>query len=332
MDKRKLGRSGIEVGPVGLGGWAIGGPSWDVEGDSRSPFGWGSVDDEESVRAIHRALELGANLFDTAPPYGAGHSERVLGRALKGRRSEAVIVTKFSALINEETREFYRDRDIPMTLEGIRESCEASLRRLDTDYIDVFLFHNGEYDIERAGEVRDILETLVQEGKIRWYGWSTDDPARARVFAPGEHCTAIEFRVNAFYDAPEMLAVCQEYNLAALGKSPLNSGTLTGKFRPGYTFAEDDGRHGIDFSQEQYTRRLAQVEQLRDIFTRDGRSMPQGALAWILTRSPLTVPIPGFKTVRQVEENVGALDYGLLTSSQMRQVEAVMGRTPPKEA
>ena len=127
MLRRVLGRSGIEVGAIGLGCWAIGGPSWDVDGDDRTPFGWGAVDDDESVRAIHRALDLGANLFDTAPPYGAGHSERVLGRALRDRRAEANISTKFSATINESTREFYRSKDIDMTLEAIRESCDASL-------------------------------------------------------------------------------------------------------------------------------------------------------------------------------------------------------------
>lgn len=326
MLRRVLGRSGIEVGAIGSGGWAIGGPSWDVEGDNRSPFGWGSVDDEESIRAIHRALDLGANLFDTAPPYGAGHSERVLGRALKGRRTEAVISTKFSATINEDAQEFYRGIDIPMTLESIRESCNASLERLQTDYIDVFLLHSGEYDIDRAGEVRESLETLVKEGKIRWYGWSTDDPDRARVFTQGEHCTAIEFRVNMLHDAPEMLALCEESNLGGLVKSPLQSGTLTGKFHTGYKFEADDGRSEIDFSDPRYAERFGQVNALKEIFVHEGRSMAQAALAWILTRSPVTVPIPGFKTVSQIEENIGALRFGLLSTEQMRQVDQVLGR------
>lgn len=324
--KRVIGRSGIEAGAIGSGCWAIGGPSWDVDGEERSPFGWGEVNDDESIRAIHRALELGANLFDTAPPYGAGHSERVVGRALRDRREQAIISTKFSATINEQTKEFYRSRDIEMTLEGIRASCVASLERLQTDYIDIFFLHDGEHDPEHAVEVREILETLVREGKIRWYGWSTDDPERARVFAQGEHCTAIEFRVNALYDAPEMLAVLDEFDLGGLVKSPLNSGTLSGKFHVGYQFSESDGRYGIDFTEERYTERFRQVSALREIFTPDGRSMAQGALAWILTRSARTVPIPGFKSVAQIEENVGAAAYDLLSAEQMRQADIVLGR------
>jgi aryl-alcohol dehydrogenase-like predicted oxidoreductase len=324
LPRRRLGRSGIEVGAVGLGCWAIGGPFWDQSGDDRRPMGWGDVDDDESIRAIHRALELGANFFDTANNYGAGRSERVLGRALRGRRDEVVIATKFGSVFDEATQTFYRDRKLEMSLDSIRGELEGSLRRLGTDHVGLYLLHDGSYDPEGAPAVVDALERLVGEGKIRAYGWSTDDPARARVFARGAHCTAVEHRVNVVHDAEEMLALCEEHDLASVVKSPLQSGFLSGKFHAATTFPENDGRHGIDLSTGAGAERLAQVEALRPVLTRDGRSHVQGLLGWILTRSERTIPIPGFKTVAQVEENVGAAALPLLAAEQMRAVEAVV--------
>jgi len=134
--KRIMGRSGIEVSALGMGCWAIGGPFW----AGSTPNGWGEVDDEESIRAIHKALEMGVTLFDTANVYGAGHSERVLARAFEGRRSEVVIATKFNAVFDETTRQVTGSDATPA---GIRAACEASLRRLNTDYIDLYQFHDN---------------------------------------------------------------------------------------------------------------------------------------------------------------------------------------------
>src|SRR5215208_1261979 len=276
-ERRKLGRSGIEVFPIGLGCWAIGGPFSRSSNGDRAPMGWGD-DDDESIRAIQHAVDRGVTFFDTANNYGAGHSERILGRALAGRRNEVVIATKFASVFNEEEGIHYDDRDLPMTPEAIREACEGSLRRLQTDYIDLYLLHHGEYDIDAAPGVVDILEGLVDEGLIRWYGWSTDDPARARVFAAGEHCTAVEHRLNLIYDAPAMLEVCEELDLASICKSPLQSGTLTGKFTAETTFPEDDGRHGIDFGSGLGASRLEQIAELRPVLAREGRSLTQAAL------------------------------------------------------
>jgi aryl-alcohol dehydrogenase-like predicted oxidoreductase len=324
---RRLGRSGIEVFPIGLGCWAIGGPFWRVGDGERSPMGWGEVDDAESIRAIQHAIERGVNFFDTANNYGVGRSERVLGRALAGRRDQVVIATKFASVFDEEEGIHYDDRDLSMTRDAIRETCEDSLRRLQTDYIDLYLLHHGEYDLDGAPAVVDILEGLVDEGLIRWYGWSTDDPDRARVFAAGPHCAAIEHRLNLIYDAPAMLAVCEEHDLASICKSPLSSGTLTGKFTAETTFPENDGRHGVDFGSGVGATRLEQIAALRPVIATDGRSLAQAALAWILTRSERSIPIPGFKTVAQVDENVGAVGAGPLTGDQMDFVEALLERT-----
>ncbi len=197
---RELGRSGIQVSALGMGCWAIGGPFWAGE----TPVGWGKVDDEESIRAVHRALELGVNFFDTADVYGAGHSERVLARALAGRRQEVVIATKFSNQFDETTKQITGSSAAP---DYIRQACEASLRRLDTEYIDLYQFHWSDYPAEQAREVADTLETLVAAGKIRAYGWSTDSPERAGVFAERPNCVAIQHQINVLDDNPALVAV-----------------------------------------------------------------------------------------------------------------------------
>lgn len=315
---RTLGRSGIPVSGLGMGCWAIGGPAW-REG---RPIGWGDVDDKESVRAVHRALDLGVTLFDTANIYGAGHSERVLGQALAGRRHQVVIATKFGQLFIEETRQAIGSDASPA---HIRSACDASLRRLGTDYIDLYQFHLGDYNLERAPEVRETLEDLAAAGKIRAYGWSTDDPVRARLFAEGAHCAAIQQRLNIFDGNLETLAVCEAAKLASLNRGPLAMGLLTGKFTAESTIPENDVRFGWSFREGAQAERLKKLDALRDVLTQGGRSLAQAALGWLWARSGVTVPIPGFKTVAQVEENAGALRLGPLTAAQMQEIERILG-------
>jgi aryl-alcohol dehydrogenase-like predicted oxidoreductase len=306
MEQRRLGRSGLTVGEIGLGCWAIGGPYRVDTGSEVVPMGFGSVDDAASIAAIHRALDLGATLFDTANVYGVGHSEEVLGRALAGRRDRAVVVTKFATVFDASERLARYADEPPLTDAFVRDTLDASLRRLRTDYVDVYLLHSGSRPIDEVPPLLEILEALVREGKIRWYGWSTDDAKRAAAFAAGEHCSAVEFVLNPFIEAGDMLDVLAEHDLGGLIKSPLGGGILTGKFRPDYVFAQDDGRYGIDFTVEPRASRLRAVEAMRPALTRDGLTVTQAALAWILTRSDRVVPIPGFKTREQVEENLGA--------------------------
>jgi aryl-alcohol dehydrogenase-like predicted oxidoreductase len=324
--KRTLGRSGIEVSALGLGCWAIGGPFWAGE----TPLGWGEVDDNESIRAIHAALDLGINFFDTANVYGAGHSERILGRALAGRRSQVVIATKFNAVFDEETRQVIGADASP---EGIRRACEDSLRRLNTDYIDLYQFHDNGYPADQAEPVRETLEELVKEGKIRFYGWSTDFPDRAEVFAQGPHCTAIQFQLNVLDDNPAVIAICEKYNLAAINRGPLAMGLLTGKYTLQTRVSADDVRGEKSPEWMRYFRDgrpnpewLAKVEAVREILTSGGRTLAQGALAWLWARSPQNIPIPGFRTVAQVQENAAAMRFGPLTPQQMREIDAILGR------
>jgi len=326
MLTRKLGKSGIEISAMGLGCWAIGGLAW--RGDT--PIGWGHIDDKESIRALLRAVDLGVRFFDTADVYGCGHSERVLGQALAGVRHQVVIATKFGSTFDEGTRQATGQDARP---EYIRRACEASLRRLNTDYVDLYQFHIGGYDPVDAVAVRDVLEELVAAGKIRCYGWSTDDPERARVFAKGLHCAAIQQQLNVFGGNRQILALCEQFNLASINRGPLAMGLLTGKFKADSKLPADDVRGENSPSWMRFFENgkpsvefLRKLEAVREVLTSGGRTLAQGALAWIWARSDKTIPIPGFKTVKQIEENVAAMDFGPLTKKQIKEIDALLDR------
>jgi aryl-alcohol dehydrogenase-like predicted oxidoreductase len=275
-------------------------------------------------------VELGVNFFDTANVYGAGHSERVLARALSGMRQKVVIATKFNAVFDEATRQVTGSDTSPA---GIRAACEHSLRRLNTDVIDLYQFHDNGYPVELAGHVREALEELVKAGKIRAYGWSTDFPDRAEFFAQGEHCAAIQVQLNVLDDNPSILAVCEQNNLAAINRGPLAMGLLTGKYLADTQPSADDVRGEKSPEWMKYFKNgkpspefLKKREALREVLTNGGRTLAQGALGWLWARSPVTVPIPGFRSVAQVEENCRALAFGPLDSDQMETIEKILGR------
>ena len=318
MYTRALGKSGIAVSALGLGCWTIGGQLWR---DGR-PAGWGEVDDAQSIRAVHRALDLGVTFLDTADVYGGGHSEIVLGRALAGRRDEVVLATKFGNVFDPETRHIVGSDASP---EYIRRACEASLSRLRTDVIDLYQLHVGNLDETEALMARDTLEGLVAEGKIRWYGWSTDDEARAAIFGQGLHCASVQHRLNLFEGNVKVLDVCDRFDLASINRTPLAKGLLTGRFDADSTFPADDVRHGWNLSDGTMATWLAKLRDIRDILTSGGRSLTQGALAWIWGKSPRTIPIPGFRTVQQIEENAAAMRFGPLTQAQVGDIDQILG-------
>lgn len=330
MLTRKLGKIGIEVSALGMGTWAIGGP-WKFNG---VPAGWDIVDDAESMRSLHRAIDLGVNFFDTAANYGCGHSERLVAQAIKGRRDKLVISTKFGYKVDEAAKTVVPYGDVESESDvapHVRADVEASLRRLGTDYIDVYFLHVGGLAIPRALEVREVLETLVSEGKIRTYGWSTDRTDAIEAFSTAPHACAVQQQFSVLDGNNELLALCEKRNLASLIRGPLGMGLLTGKFAPNSHFGQDDVRAHANwhpgFKDGKPTQAwLDALSAMREVLTANGRTLAQGSLAWLWARSEQTIPIPGFKTVKQVEENAGALEFGPLTPEQMQEIDRLLGR------
>jgi aryl-alcohol dehydrogenase-like predicted oxidoreductase len=327
---RKLGRSDIEVSALGMGCWAIGGP-WTINGVAA---GWSEVDQAESERALNTAMDLGVNFFDTAANYGAGFSERLLGKVVKGRRDQVVIATKFGYEVRESEKavlHYDAEENSSDVASRLTADVEASLQRLDTDYIDVYLLHVWGLEIEKALAAREVLEDLVKQGKIRTYGWSTDRSDAIAAFTTAPNCAVIEQQLSVLDGNLELLTLCEERNLASLNRGPLGMGLLTGKFTPSSTFASDDVRHVADwhpgFKDGKPTQEwLDKLTSIREVLTSGGRTLSQGALAWIWAKSEKTIPIPGFKTVEQVRENAGALQYGPLNEVQMKEIDRILGR------
>jgi aryl-alcohol dehydrogenase-like predicted oxidoreductase len=322
--QRMLGQSGIQISALGMGCWAIGGPMH-MKG---IPLGWGKVHDDESKRAIRMAFEMGVNFFDTADMYGMGRSEKLIGEVLSTSRDQVVIATKFGMTFNDQ-----EITGLDGSPEYIASALEASLRRLNTDYIDLYQFHLANYPLDEAMKTRDFLEKMVAKGKIKGYAWSTDNDENARFFAEGPNCIAIQHEFNVFLGNEDILELCETKNLTSLNRGPLAMGILTGKFDSDSTFEEDDCRKTVDLHNDPYfmffkggkpaPELLQKLNAIKDILRSNGRTLAQGALGWIWAKSEKTIPIPGFKTKKQVEENAGALDFGPLTLSQMQEIEEI---------
>ena len=324
--KRVLGRSQIEVSAMGLGCWAIGGPFL-LDGKAD---GWGTIDDTESIRAIHHAVDLGVTFFDTADVYGTGHSESILGQALKARRHSVIIATKCGYSYDSAQRSITGTNVTP---QYIRRACEASLQRLQTDYIDLYQLHVGDTSWQEAEGVWETFEQLKQQGLIRAYGWSTNAVDQARLFATQTNGTTLQHPANVLLDVSAMFALSEEYNLASICNAPLAMGFLSGKFHATSQLPADDVRgsgHGwVSYFRDGKPRQefLDQLSAIREIMSSGGRTLVQGALAWLWARSEYSIPIPGFKSIQQVEENAHALRFGPLTAEQMQAIDHMLIQT-----
>jgi aryl-alcohol dehydrogenase-like predicted oxidoreductase len=310
MEFRRLGRSGLKVSSLGLGTARMAGLGW---GENKSPQVSSQVR-QDAVRQIREAVDLGVTLFDTADNYGQGLSEQILGEALRDRRNGIVVVTKFG-------EDPIPENEDPWSLDSgvVERTCEASLRRLEVECIDLYLLHRRDYPLELAPALMELLEDLVRAGKIRYYGWSTDDIERARLFALGEHCIAIEHRLNVFNPNQAMLDLCREHDLASLNRVPLLLGVLTGRWTPETKLEEGDPRAQW-FKEEEFLQVLACAKQLGPLLTCDGRSYVQGALGWIWAHSPLAIPIPGFRTMEQMQELIYTSEFGPLPLDVMQAI------------
>jgi len=319
---RQLGQSDIQVSALGLGCWAIGGPYQ----RNQQPMGWGKVDDKDSQRAIEVALEHGINFFDTADLYGCGHSEEVLGKALTGKRPDVVIASKFGYKFNEQTKIVTGRLNIP---DEIEDALHASLKRLRTDYLDLYQLHISDFPETAAEAVQDRLEKLIVAGKIRSYGWSTDDASRVSAFAPSKFCVAVQQALNVLQGDLATLAATERRGMASLCRSPLAMGILTGKWSARKALPGNDLRSRWNHSVGPVPTMVKVVESIRHILSQDGRSLTQGALAWLWAKSDTTVPIPGFRNATQVLENVGAVKKGPLTEKQMLAIDKIVSRDFP---
>jgi aryl-alcohol dehydrogenase-like predicted oxidoreductase len=316
--------SELEIPRVGIGCWAIGGP---FMMDGRND-GWGEVDDKQSLRALALAHELGARLFDTADAYGTGHSEEVLGEAF-GNRADVVIATKFGFTHDRAQRALTGTNVTP---EYMEQALAASLRRLKRDRIDLYQLHVGDASAEAMDLLAPALERRAEAGDIDVWGWSTDDAKAVAGVLHYPHFKAVQQGLDVFRDGPDMLALAEREGLSNLIRSPLAMGFVTGKFTASSRLPDDDVRAAghswvRDFRDGRPSpESLKKLDAVRSILTSGGRSVAQGALGWVLARSPQTLPIPGFKTEAQIRDNLGALDKGPLSPAAMAEIESLLSR------
>lgn len=314
MEYRELGRTGWKVSTVSFGAWAIGGT-------------WGDVDDQESLAALHRALDNGVNFFDTADVYGDGRSERLLARLRREREEPFYVTTKAGRRLPAQIASGY-------SRENITSFVERSLKNLESDALDLLQLHCPPTDVYYMPEVFEILEDLKQAGKLLHYGVSVEkvEEALKAIEYPGAQSVQIIF--NIFRQRPRdiFFAEAQRRQIGILARLPLSSGMLTGKLTPDSRFAQDDHRafnrngeafdRGETFSGLDYKRGLQAVEALRPLVPQ-GASLTQMALRWILMFPAVTCAIPGAKRPDQVDENCKAADLPMLSDQTMSAIDVL---------
>ena len=312
MRTNVLGKSDLAITPVGFGAWAIGG-DWE--------FGWGAQDDEESVAAIHRALELGVNWIDTAAVYGLGHSEEVVARALhEWQGPRPYVFTKCGMIWDEQGKVDYSLRQ-----KSVRRECEASLRRLKTDVIDLYQIHWTADDLDETIEGWSTLAALQKEGKVRWIGLSNasiEEMQKLQSIAP---ITSLQPPYSLIRRDVEtaQLPWCRQEKVGVIVYSPMASGLLTGAMTRERLAAlpKTDWRtRNEQFKEPKLSENLKLVERLRTVGARHGRSPGEAAIAWTLRQPAVTAAIVGARNSKQMDGIIGALDFRL-TPSEIAEVE-----------
>lgn len=318
MQYRDFGRTGWKVSEISFGAWAIG-------------SAWGEVDDTESMAAMHRALDLGVNLIDTADVYGDGHSEQLIARLRKERSEPFYVITKAGRRLDPHTADGY-------TKDNLTRFVERSLKNLETDTLDLVQLHCPPTEVYYRPEVFAALDDLVKDGKIRYYGVSVEkvEEALKAIEYPGVQSVQIIFNMFRLRPAELFFPQAKAKQVAILARVPLASGLLTGKMTRETTFSADDHRNfnrygesfdrGETFSGVDYETGLDAVEQLRTLVP-PGATLAQLALRWILMFDAVSCAIPGAKRPDQVDSNVGAAELPPLTAEQMAAVERIYNAT-----
>jgi aryl-alcohol dehydrogenase-like predicted oxidoreductase len=319
MEYRGLGRTGWKVSTISFGAWAIGGS-------------WGEVDDRDSLAALHRAVDLGGNFIDTADVYGNGHSERLVAQLRRERSETIYVATKAGRGLSPHTASNY-------SRQNLTAFVERSLKNLQCESIDLLQLHCPPTDVYYQSEVFGVLDDLVQQGKLRYYGVSVEkvEEALKAIEYPGVQSVQIIFNMFRQRPAELFFSEAKHKQVGILARVPLASGMLTGKLTPGSTFTDDDHRkfnrqgesfdRGETFSGVDYETGLKAVDELRSLLPADGKmNMTQMALRWILMFDAITCAIPGAKHPAQVEENIAAADLPPLSDETMKAVDDIYRR------
>ncbi len=312
METKQLGNSDLQLTPLGIGAWAMGGAGW--------AFAWSDQDDNQSIAAIHAALDAGMNWIDTAAVYGLGHSEEVVAKALADRSNKPYVFTK-CARVWDENRQIGKR----LKADSIRRECEDSLRRLKVDTIDLYQIHWPEPD-EDVEEGWGTLAKLKEEGKVRWIGvsnFNAEQLCRAQKIAP---LTSLQppYSLIRREVETEVLPFCAVHNVGVIAYSPMGSGLLTGTMTRERVenLPEDDWRRrGPQFQEPLLTRNLKIADKLKEIAERHNRSAGEAALAWALANSVVTGAIVGVRNAEQVNGVIGGMEFRL-SAEELAEVES----------
>jgi Predicted oxidoreductases (related to aryl-alcohol dehydrogenases) len=300
MEKKRLGNSDMEITPIGFGAWAIGGGDW--------AFSWGPQDDNDSIAAIHKALDSGVNWIDTAAVYGLGHSEEVVARALKTASQKPYVFTKCGLVWNEK-------REVGNDLKQVRRECEDSLRRIGVETIDLYQMHWPKPD-EEIEEAWGVMADLKKEGKVRWIGvsnFSVSQIERAMKMAPVTSNQPPFSMINRVV-ADDVLPFCEKNGIGTISYAPMHSGLLTGamtKERVANLPEDDFRRRARNYQEPLLSRNLAVAEFISKIGARHGVSAGVVAIAWVLHHSGVTGAIVGGRNAKQVEGVIAAASFRL---------------------
>lgn len=310
-----MGRTGISVSEIGFGAAAIGGGAV-VDGRG---VGYGATNDAESLAALARAFQLGVNFVDTADSYGMGHSETLIGRAVRNAPKRVVVATKVGN-VRRDPEPSRKD----FSPDYIRQACVRSLNRLGVTCIDLYQLHNPPREVIEDPKTWNVLRELKDQGKIAHYGISIGDPSEGILAIERGEVETIQVVFNLLKRdaAKELFPLCVKHGVGVIVRVPLNGGLLSGKYGPGHVFPENDSRRQR-YPPDKLAAELQRVDALRFLSENTGRTPSQSALKFSIAPDAVSVAIPGIKTAQQAEENVAAAAVPDLTPEDLKRIESV---------